>query len=225
MAELRARGNARFRSGLRQVYHHSLDPRLERLAVEIGGATWVDYDKAFIVSRFCRLIQPTRVLEIGSFRGGMAFHIARNTHSECRIWTLDLPRPLLDARMQQQMVATDVDLVRLDASLVGEQWHGRPEATRVLQLWGDSLHFDYTGLGPFELVYVDGSHAKPWVAKDTENAFRLLAPTGVILWDDCFWRDVLSVLSGYSRQYPIYLFEDGSTAGYLQIDGRPVSIS
>ena len=79
--------------------------------------------------------------------------------------------------------------------------------------------------GPFDLIYVDGSHAEPWVARDTENAFALLAPTGAILWDDCFWHDVLSVLGRSGRHQPIYLFEDGSTAGYLQIDGKAVSVS
>jgi len=224
LADIRARGNARFRYGLRDVYHHRLDPRFNRLAVEVGGAASVDSAKAYIVSRFCRLIEPKRVLEIGSFRGGMAFHIARNTGSDCRIWTLDLPRALLDDRMEGQMISSDVDLARMAESLVGEEWRGRPEAAKIVQLWGDSLDFDFTGLGPFDLIYVDGSHAERWVARDTDNAFALLAPTGAILWDDCLWHDVLSVLGRRGDEFPIYLFEDSSTAGYLQIDGKPVSI-
>jgi predicted O-methyltransferase YrrM len=224
LADIRARGNAQFRYGLQEVHHHRLDPRFARLAVEVGGAAWVDRAKALIVARFCRLIQPTRVLEIGSFRGGMTFHIARNTGSDCRIFTLDLPRDELNAGMARQMISSDVDLARMDSGLVGGEWQGTPEADRIVQLWGDSLQFDFTGLGPFELIYVDGSHAEPWVARDTENAFNLLAPTGAILWDDCFWHDVLAVLGRYGRKYPIHLFEDNCTAGYLQIDGKPVSI-
>jgi predicted O-methyltransferase YrrM len=225
MTDLRARGNARFRYGLREIHHHCLDPRFNRLAVDVGGAAWVDSAKAYIVARFCRLLQPARVLEIGSFRGGMTFHIARNTPDHCRIWTLDLPRNLLDDRMKGQMISSDVDLARMNASLVGEEWQSTPEAAKIVQLWGDSLHFDFTGLGPFDLIYVDGSHAEPWVARDTENAFALLAPTGAILWDDCFWHDVLSVLGRSGRHQPIYLFENGSTAGYLQIAGKAVSVS
>jgi Methyltransferase domain len=138
---------------------------------------------------------------------------------------LDLPRNLLEDRMKGQMISSDVNLARMNASLVGEEWQGTPEAAKIVQLWGDSLHFDFTGLGPFNLIYVDGSHAEPWVARDTENAFAPLAPTGAILWDDCFWHDVLSVLGRSGRHQPIYLFENGSTAGCLQIDGKAVSVS
>lgn len=84
------------------------------------------------------------------------------------------------------------------------------------------MTFDLTPYGPSDLVYIDGSHAEPWVARDTENAFQLLAPTGAILWDDCWWSDVQRVLGRHAAQRPIYLFEDNHTAGYLQIEGKPV---
>ena len=222
LTDLRAHGNARFKYGLPQIYHHHLDPRLPRLPIELGGASWTDYSKAMIVARICKLLQPSNVLEIGTFRGGMTFHIARNTADKCRIWTLDLPREMLDEKMTTAMIDSDVDLARMDPSRVGEEWQNTPEAQKIVQLWGDSRHFDFTGFGPFELIYVDGSHAEPWVEKDTENAFRLLSPTGAILWDDCDWRDVQSVLGRYGRTHPIYLFEDGHTAGYIRIDGRPL---
>jgi len=222
LTDLRARGNARFRYGLRETYHHLLDPRLARLPVNLGGATWTDYPKAMIVARFCQLLQPQRVLEIGTFRGGMTFHLARNTPATCRIWTLDLPREMLDKPMADAMIDTDVTMASIDPSHVGQEWMQTPEAAKIVQLWGDSLAFDYSGLGPFDVIYIDGSHAEPWVAKDTENAFKLLAPTGVILWDDCYWNDILKVLGRYGRTRPIYLFEDGQTAGYIQFDNRPL---
>lgn len=222
VAELRARSNARFMYGLRQIYHHHLDPRLPRLEVKLGGASWVDYSKAMIIARFCRLLEPTKVLEIGTFRGGTTYHIARNTPDFCRIWTLDLPRELIDEKMTDAMIGSDVDLIRMDPAQVGAEWQHTPEARKIVLIWGDSQHFDFAGLGPFELIYVDGSHAEAWVQKDTENAFRLLGPTGVILWDDCYWNDVLKVLGHYARDHPIYLFEDGNTAGYLQIEGQGV---
>jgi len=225
LMDIRASGNARFKYRLRKIWHHRLDPRMERLEVILGGASWVDYSKAMIVTRFCKLLQPTKVLEIGTFRGGMAFHIARNTPDNCRIWTLDLPREMADNKMKKKMINTDVDLVNMDPSCVGTEWVGSQESGKIIQLWGDSLKFDFHELGPFELIYIDGSHARLWVERDTENAFKLLAPTGAILWDDCYWKDVMSVLGQYGRSYPIYLFEDGRTAGYFQIDGKSISVN
>jgi len=223
LTDLRAHGNAKFRYGLPEVYHHLLDPRLPRLAVELGGASWTVYPKALIVARFCKLLQPKNVLEIGTFRGGMTFHIACNSPDSCRIWTLDLPREMLDAKMKEDMISSDVRLASMDASNVGHEWQSSHVSKKIVQLWGDSLNFDFTGLGPFGLIYIDGSHARKWVEKDTANAFRLLAPTGAILWDDCYWSDILSVLGQYGRTHPIHLFEDGQTAGYVQIDGRPLA--
>lgn len=222
LTEVRAKGRARFEHGLPQVYHHVLDPRLERMAVEVGGASWTDNPKAMIVARFCRLLQPATVLEIGTFRGGMTYHIARNTPDACRIWTLDLPPGALDARMAEAMVDTDVNLAAMDRSQVGEQWKGTAEAGKITQLWGDSLCADFSVLAPVGLIYIDGSHAERWVARDTENAFNCLGPTGAILWDDCYWADVLKVLGRYAKQHPIFMFEDGQTAGYVRIDGKPL---
>lgn len=221
LLSIRSEGTAQFTHGLRMAYHHRLDARLERLPVEIGVASHVDYRKALIVARLCRLLDPRRVLEIGTYRGGMTMHIARNTHPSCQIFTLDLPPGAVDD-LAEGMIATDVRLAQLDRGRVGSEWREAPEAARITQLWGDSFDFDFNPLGRMDLVYVDGSHAERWVRKDTENAFRLLAPTGAIIWDDCLWGDVQRTLGDVARARPVFVLEDRCTAVYLQIDGRPV---
>jgi predicted O-methyltransferase YrrM len=224
LATARAEGTARYKHHLPRLFHHRLDSRLERMAVEIGAASYVDHLKALIVTRFCKLVNAQRVLEIGTFRGGMTAHIARNSTPDCRIFTIDLPRQLLDA-LAPAMIPHDVDLAQMDARQVGSEWQALPERTKIQQLWGDSMTYDFSALAPFDLIYIDGSHAEPWVQKDTENAFAFLAPTGAILWDDALWSDVQRVLGRYTRSRPIYLFEDDKTAGYLQFEGNPVRIS
>lgn len=223
LLQIRAEGTATFDHGLEIIAHDRLDERLQRLPVEVGGARSVDYSKALIVSRFCALLRPRRVLEIGTYRGGMTYHIARNTDAECRIWTLDLPASEL-LSLADRMIASDVDMAAMDKSRIGEEWRGRPESARITQLWGDSMKYDFTSLAPLDLVYIDGSHAEPWVASDTENAFSLLSPNGAILWDDCYWSDVQRVLGRFARREPIYLFEDRNTAGYLRLDGTGVRL-
>jgi len=220
---VRAEGTARFNHRLPRIYHHRLDSRLERLPVELGAASCVDYGKAMIVTRLCKLLRPRKVLEIGTYRGGMTAHIARNTPEDCEIWTIDLPREH-QRSMTAEMLSSDVELAEMDISLVGREWARTSDAHKIHQLWGDSMTYDFSDLAPVNLVYIDGSHAERWVQKDTENAFSVLAPTGAILWDDCLWRGVQRVLGRFARDKPIYRFEDNSTAGYVQIDGKPISV-
>lgn len=219
LAHIRAKGMAEFERGFPVVHHTALDERLARLPVQLGVAESVDVTKALIVARYCQLLQPSAVLEIGTFRGGMTATIAANTGADCRIWTLDLPSEEVDEKASEYYV-TDVAMAKLPDERVGEEWRSGPGADRTTQLWGDSLVYDFSGLGPFDLIYIDGSHAEKWVEKDTESAFALLGETGAILWDDCYWRDVQRVLGRYAEQHPIHFFEDGHTAGYLRIDGQ-----
>ena len=224
LAHIRAKGMAEFERGFPVVAHTSLDERLVRLPVQLGVAESVDVTKALIVARYCQLLQPKAVLEIGTFRGGMTATIGANTASDCQIWTLDLPSEEVDQKASEYY-ATDVAMAKLANDRVGEEWHEGAAAARTTQLWGDSLTYDFSGLGPFDLIYIDGSHAEKWVERDTENAFALLAETGAILWDDCYWRDVQRVLGRYAVDHPIHFFEDGHTAGYLRLDGEGVRAS
>jgi predicted O-methyltransferase YrrM len=48
--------------------------------------------------------------------------------------------------------------------------------------------YDYTPfLKKIDLVVVDGDHSYKFVKSDSENAFKLLRPGGMILWDDYVW--------------------------------------
>ena len=73
---------------------------------------------------------------------------------------------------------------------------------RITQLHGDSATFDFT---PYEdrcdLVFVDGSHAYEYTVKDTETAFRLKRPGGVIIWHDYgVWEGVTRALEEFERR-------------------------
>ena len=222
LTDIRAMGTALHKNNLICTYHHDLDRLLPTLEAEIGGCP-VHFSKAVIVCRFCLLLRPRKVLEIGTFHGGMTYHLARNTPDDCHIWTLDLPCDQLE-KICSKMIPSDVALALKPASEVGKYWKNTPESRKITQLWGDSMDYDFIELGSMDLIYIDGSHAEPWVKKDSENAFQLLSPSGAILWDECFWSDVQKVLGQYAKTKPIYCFEDGYTAGCLQWDGRPFTV-
>jgi predicted O-methyltransferase YrrM len=77
---------------------------------------------------------------------------------------------------------------------VGSRFQGLAEAERITQLLGDSRSFDFSPwAGTIDLVLVDAGHEWDAVAADTRTAQALLAPGGVIVWDDYMttWPDVI----------------------------------
>ena len=57
-----------------------------------------------------------------------------------------------------------------------------------------------------DLIYIDGGHSLPCITRDTENALRVLAPDGTIVWDDYFhlYPDVVSYLDDLADRYPMH---------------------
>jgi predicted O-methyltransferase YrrM len=76
----------------------------------------------------------------------------------------------------------------------------RPYANRLVKLKGPSA----TLLGPladagrrFDLIFIDGSHARDDVLTDSALSWPLLASDGILLWDDYLLR-----LAGYDEERP-----------------------
>ena len=136
------------------------------------------------------------IIEIGTFDGRTTLNLAVNSAADTKVFTLDLPPD----------VATRFELARGERLFVekpapGERYRrcGAPwsqSSDRITQLHGDSVAFDWA---PFEktasLVFVDGSHAYDYAAGDSETAFRLVAPGGMVIWHDYgVWEGVTRAL-------------------------------
>src|SRR6185295_4077933 len=68
---------------------------------------------------------------------------------------------------------------------MGRQYQGHRLAPRIKQVYGDSARVDWNTFGgPFDLIFIDGSHTEEYVQSDSENAFKHLALGGVIVWHD-----------------------------------------
>ena len=57
------------------------------------------------------------------------------------------------------------------------------------------------------LIFVDGGHSTPCITADTENAFRVLASDGTIVWDDYFhlYPDVVRFLDDLADRLPLHV--------------------
>ena len=128
----------------------------------------------------CQHLQPRLVFEIGTFRGSSTLLMAMNSAPDCQIYTLDLPPGEVTTKY-------DVDNGNITGMTfsIGEHFERSAYATRIQQLYGDSAAFDFSPFaGSIDLVFVDGSHSYENVVEDSQTAFAMLRPGGVILWDD-----------------------------------------
>lgn len=142
----------------------------------------------------CRYIKPRRIFEIGTYTGSSTLVMAINAPDETEILTLDLE----------------------PSQKIGSAFRDTSYSSKIRQLYGNSLTFDYT---PYErgidLVLVDANHSYECVSVDTEKAFALLRPGGVIVWDDYRWLEVHSECAGVT----LFLNELQATRPLFSIAG------
>jgi hypothetical protein len=123
-----------------------------------------------------------RVFEFGTYRGISTTQLALNLAADGRVLTLDLPVDDLNTKFELDTIG-EVEVVK-DArkgDLIPDHLRARIEFIQQ-----DSALFDPT---PYEnsmdLVFVDGAHTPEYVKNDSEKAWRMLRPGGILCWHDC----------------------------------------
>jgi len=140
----------------------------------------VPLQELMTLCRIARYRQPRVVFEIGTYLGGTTVQIAAN--SDAKVYTLDLPPPGHKDYVEPHMRNPDLDVF---PERPGVRFHGSPDASRIHQLVGDSLTFDFTPYhNSVDFVFVDGSHHYDCVVLDSQNALKMMSPGGVVIWHD-----------------------------------------
>jgi len=107
--------------------------------------------------------------------------MAMNTPDATEIFTLDLD----PAQRETTKYPLDIGDITGLPFMVGETYRGTEFEAKIHQLYGDSAVFNFEPfVDSIHLVFIDGNHTYENVKSDSENAFRILAPGGVIIWDD-----------------------------------------
>jgi predicted O-methyltransferase YrrM len=155
------------------------------------------------IAAICRQRRPRRIFEIGTFTGATSLLIAMNIGADDQLFTLDLP---------------PTDTLGYTAGAV---FAATPYARKITQLYGDSTQFDFSPwYGTIDLVFIDGNHTYPFVKADSEAAFRLLAPGGVIVWDDYVWLPEFTECAGVSA----YVHELSRRKPCFQLPGMRLAV-
>ena len=199
---------------LKQVDAADLFPRIYEVAVTLQRAALkyeqgnVDYSELYLLCALTRYIKAKNMFEIGTFDGITTLNLALNSEADARIFTLDLPASLISST---RFVLSELDKKLADKACPGVKFKGLDLEYKIEQLMGDSATFDFS---PFyqkmDLIFVDGSHQYNYVKVDSENAFKMLRPGGVIIWDDyatVHW-GVTKALHELFNEKPLYWIKD-----------------
>ncbi len=174
-----------------------------RLAALDGVDGNVTERELAIIAQLVSRARPAQIFEIGTFDGRTTLNLAINS-PESGIDTLDLPA----SDSARSVAALDRHEIKYaDKPRSGARYIGTEAERRINQLYGDSGTFDFsTWYGKVDLVFIDGSHAYPYVINDSLHAIRMLREqNGVIIWHDYGqWDGVTLALNDLKRSHPAF---------------------
>jgi predicted O-methyltransferase YrrM len=134
-----------------------------------------------VLSKDARLL-----FEFGTATGKTAYLMARNSPPDARVITITLPPGDTSKYEHVEGDSKEARDVALDESNIETfLYSDTPEESKICQLYGDSKQFDTEPYrGRCDLIFVDGAHAYSYVHSDSQKAFEMVSPTGIILWHD-----------------------------------------
>ncbi len=129
----------------------------------------LQWEKEFeVLLELYRRMEPTNVLEIGTYHGGTLYHWLRNSRSPMTI------------------VSVDSYAVGVNNRHMYEDWN--ENMSNLVVLKGDS-HGEITSelvesYGPYDFVFIDAGHFLPEVTKDWQLYRPMVRPGGLMCFHD-----------------------------------------
>lgn len=140
-----------------------------------------------VLSQLVAAWKPTKILEIGTFRGLTTLNLARNAPT-AEVHTVDLP---------EQFNPTDTAFANNDPAIIaarGSYFYRETEVeNRVIQHHGDTATYDLSGkVGPgVDVCLIDAAHTYEYVRSDTARVLKVMSDRGWLLWHDYGRNDFL----------------------------------
>ena len=130
------------------------------------GSMISDYS---LLKGLARKFKECKYLEIGTWFGESIVNIA-SVAKEC------VSISLSDKELQQQgATKEEITVQRMFSKNI----------SNIKHIEHNSRTFDFSSIGKFDLIFIDGDHSYKGVKKDTENAFKILKDEkSIIVWHD-----------------------------------------
>ena len=142
--------------------------------------------EAWILSALAKSAQT--IFEFGTYSGRTTYLLARNAPENARVGTITLR---VDDHDDYRVDPSDPDSTRWRSIALRESVFERfyysdtGVEPKIEQIFGDSKAFDESAWhNRCDIVFIDGSHAYSYVKNDSEKAFKMVRPGGIVLWHD-----------------------------------------
>ncbi len=161
------------------------------------------------------------IFEFGTCTGKTTHHMARNSPQDAHIITITLSPHQVEKYTNKKYDSKEaISFALRESAFETFVYSGTDVEPKITQIFGDSKTFDETKYhNKCDLIFIDGSHAYSYVKSDSEKAFKMLKPGGIVLWHDyllnCLPTEgVCRYLHEISTALPIYHVSNTTLAVY-----------
>lgn len=165
------------------------------------------------IAALTRQVQALKIFELGTADGRTTLNLAANLTPNGQVYTINLP--LEEDRGHHQDIP------------VGYRFQNAPEASQIVQLWGNTRTFDFSAYShSCQVVFIDADHSDSGVWIDSHTALNLVdTHLSIILWHDALRFGVQTALPRLIQEegLPIYLIAGTNLAILLFVNGKAVT--
>ncbi len=164
-----------------------------------NNSSLVSTKEIFTLTALVKYLSPNRIFEFGSFKGWTLANLVENAEIKTQIFSLDI-------------LSRDAEDSKIESILNNKN---------VTKFIADSAVFDFTPfLKSIDYIFIDACHSEESVRKDSENAFKMLTPNGLIIWHDfnLAHPGVYKYLTELSKSKTIYSIKNTALVIYSQRD-------
>lgn len=202
-----------FNKGLREVDILNLFPNFSETIEPFSHlyGTSLPIDLA-ILKLLAKRFTDCEYLEIGSWRGESLANLA----------------PVCKKCTSISLSDNEMRAIGLSEEVIKMQRFYSNKYENVEHITGDSTKFDFSNIGKFDVIFVDGDHRYEAVKNDSENAFKLLKnKDSIIVWHDYTeqyehinWEVFAGILDGSPKEKHdrIYHISNSLCAIYIPFD-------
>lgn len=199
--------NSRRTSNIRELYAEEIFKGIGEISLPLNVSNEASHhenhmDMMFVVAA-AKLRQSKRIFEFGTYMGRTTCGFA-SIAPDVEVFTLNLP-PSADPRY---------------GPYIGKLIKTSPYRGRVREIHCDSRQFETsTYAKSMDYIFIDADHSYDAVKNDTEKAFEMLSPGGMIVWHDYAPKSpgVYGYLYELSLERPLFRIKNTCLA--LYIDG------
>ena len=168
-------------------------PTLPGTSALIDGIQTLPPKELITLGLIAAHLKPEQIFEFGTYTGLSTLTMAINS-PKSQIYTLDLDPE------KRPFHAHGSGVGGFSPFQVGLNFLATPEKNNIKQLYADSANFNFEQFSKsMNFIFIDADHSYDFVHKDTINAFAMLAPKGIILWDDYIWNEEFPECEGVAR--------------------------